>query len=376
MNFRELFARVVPPSVRFELRERASHLKELAYQLRFWHWRLCRIRCESVSSCDILFLGTGRTLDRAVDLIGGRCEVGASRSGWGDLRQSVLISDIPTPGAYRVPVMLNTVVPLGRTLEEISASYRRSVCRLIRGQRQKYSARQVLLDAEIDAINRNMLEPFASARHGDKASQLGRDLVHRIAQSSTGRLDLVHMDGEPVACCLGSSFVRTGKNYWSSVRFGYPETVFSDGCRLRKTNAMVAHLALEWAIDHGFDFFSIGLSMARPDGGLLQWKKHRAGVLDPKGYYGLLYIRLPRRLAPDYLWTAPLFALENEGLALHLGVPDHASDEAVLNRYREMDFKGLSRVCLHGSGMPRTGVIEQIRGLFPPQECPLVVFET
>jgi hypothetical protein len=288
----------------------------------------------------------------------------------------VLISDFPTPGAYRVPVMLNTVVPLGRTLEEITASYRHSLRRLIRGQRPKYSTRQVLLDSEIDALDRDMLEPFASVRHGQKASQLGRDLVRRLAQSSTGRLDLVHMDGEPVACYLGSSFVRAGENYWSSVRFGYPETVFSDGCRLRKTNAMVAHLALEWAIDHGFDFYSIGLSMAQPDGGLLQWKKHRAGVLDAKGRYGLLYIRLPKKVAPDYLWTAPLFALENEGLALHLGVPAEASDEAVLDRYREMDFMGLSRICLHGSGMPRTGVIEKIRGLFPPQECPLVVFET
>jgi hypothetical protein len=292
----------------------------------------------------------------------------------GKFRQAVLISDFPTPGAYRVPVMLNTVVPLGRPLSEITACYGSNLRRLIRQQRSNFSVRQILVDSEIDAVNRNMLQAFASARHGEEAMQLADKVIFRMAHSQSGRLDAVCFDEEVVACHLGSSFVRSGKSYWSSVRFGYPQEVISDSRRFGETNAMVTYLALEWAIEHGFDNYSIGFSTARPDGGLLQWKRRRAGVLDPDGHYGLLYIRLPKHAAPEYLWTAPFFSLESGGIALHLGVPDSASDEAVFDRYRKMSYRGLSRICLHSGGTPRMGALDKIRSLYSPQECPPVVF--
>jgi hypothetical protein len=348
-------------------------LRELAHRLRFWQWKLAGIQCDGLASGEILFMGTERTLARALEHIGANSEASTPQVSLKKFRQAVLISDFPTPGAYRVPVMLNTVVPLGRPLNEIAACYGSNLRRLIRQQRQEFSVRQISDDSEIEAVNRNMLRTFASARHGKDANQLCDNVIVRMAKSQCGRLDAICLNEEVVACHLGSSFVRSGKTYWSSVRFGYPEAVLSDSRQFGETNAMVSYLALEWAVEHGFDHYSIGFSTARPDGGLLQWKKRRAGVLDAKGYYGLLYIRLPKQVAHGYLWIAPFFSMENGGIALHLGVPDSASDEAVLDRYRKMSYRGLSRICLHSGGTPREGALDKIRSLYSPQECPPVV---
>jgi hypothetical protein len=281
--------------------------------------------------------------------------------------QTIIVSEVPSPGALRVPHCLNTIVMLGRPLEEIIAGYDSELRRLIRKRRSNYSIRNELNDAEIDRIDVEMLKPYATARHDDSAVQLETDTVQKLAQPEFGRLDVVNLDDKPVACHLGCSFIRSGKRYWSTVRFGYPETVFSDRKLLREANSMTTYLALEWALDNGFDYYSIGISLGRPDGGLLQWKRRRKGALDTIGNHGYFYVRLPKVGVAQFLWDAPLFALKHGKLTLHLGIPDGPGEEEIMNRYREMGYSGLATVFLYSKQPPNEIILEKFRNLYSHQ---------
>jgi hypothetical protein len=136
----------------------------------------------------------------------------------------------------------------------------------------------VMDNTDIDRIDRDMLKPYATARHDDGAIQLEPDAVRKMAHPQIGRLDVVYLGDEAVACHLGCMFIRAGKRFWSTVRFGYPEAIFSDHKRLREANSITTYLALEWALENGFDYYNIGISLGRPDSGLLQWKRRRKGA--------------------------------------------------------------------------------------------------
>lgn len=49
------------------------------------------------------------------------------------------------------------------------------------------------------------------------------------------------------------------------------------------------------------------------------------------------YVRLLGEGAAQLLWNAPLFAVEKNKLALHLGLPEGKSDEDFTLGYREMN---------------------------------------
>ncbi|MES2182644.1 MAG: hypothetical protein V4493_11160 [Pseudomonadota bacterium] len=268
-----------------------------------------------------------------------------------------------------MPQTLSTVVPLRRPLSEITASYDANLRRL-RNLRANFSTRQVLAAADIDHIDQAMLRPYATARHDNSAVQIERNNVHKFAQPQFGRLDVVYLGDEAVACNLGRGFMRTGKRYWSSFRFGYPQAVFSDRKRLNEVNAINTYLALEWAIGNGFDYYDLGMSLACPDGGLLHWKRRRKGVLDTLGNHGYFYVRLPRKGTAQFLWNAPLFAVEYGKLTLHLGIPDGKSDEDILTRYREMGFSGLTKVYLHCQQPISESLVERFRSIYALQKSP------
>ena len=88
-------------------------------------------------------------------------------------------------------------------------------------------------------------------------------------------------------------------------------------------------MALEWAIENGFDYYDIGTCLARPDDGLLEWKRRRGGDVDTLGNNGYLFVRLPKVGIAQFLWETPLFAVEGKELTLHLGLPDGPSDEEI-----------------------------------------------
>src|SRR5262249_23554088 len=151
--------------------------------------------------------------------------------------------------------------------------------RIRRLSERGYRTRHVQDDAEIARLDREMLVPFSNARHADNATHILPEQVQKIAHA--GRLDLLLAGDEPVGAHLGYYHFQGGKRYWTTLRFGYPASVFNDPKRLAEANTMNLHLAMKYAIDAGSDYYDIGVSLARPDGGLLQFKRRRHGFLDP-----------------------------------------------------------------------------------------------
>jgi len=289
-----IYRKFLSPSFRFELRETASWLQEQLDRARLWRWEIARILQPGDRQYDILYVGRKAHLKLAKILLGLEDVIDARKADANLSGRKVFVSEMPIPGALCVPQYLRAIVPLGRPIEEIMAEYDSELRRSLRKHRSSYRMQQALRDAEIENADQEMLQPYATARHGSSANQMPSEMVRRFALEF-GRLDLVLMDNEVVACLLGMESIRAGKRYWLLDRFGYTEAVFSDPKRLRETNSMNTHLALEWAIENGFDYYDIGLCFARPDDGLLRWKRRRGAVPETIGLrgYGYFHIRLP-----------------------------------------------------------------------------------
>jgi hypothetical protein len=367
--------KLISPSMRFELRETAAWLGEQLNLARIWRWEIARLPQREGIQYSILYFGqkvhhaVANMILLGFEGIGDTSHAGSKPSG-----QTVLISEMPIPGALCLPKYLRAIVPLRRSIEEIMAEYDSELRRSLRKNRPHYRMKQVLNDAEIEYADRELLRPYASARHGSNANQMPLDTVRRIAQE-IGRLDFVYKGDDLVACLLGYEYVCAGKHYWMLDRFGYPEAVFSDPKRLGETNSMNNHLELEWAIENGYDYYDIALVFARPDDGLLKWKKRRGAALSTVGLrgYSHFHIRLPKAGTAQFLWDSPLFAIERRKLTLHLGLPDGLNDDEISKRYREMGFAGLFKVYLHCAKPPGEGLLETLRGFYAHQKSPPIV---
>ncbi|WP_248920238.1 hypothetical protein [Pseudomonas entomophila] len=364
---------LLSPSLRYEIRNTSNKLRDLLSRACFWRWEVARFKLQQESPYEILYIGRKQQRAMAKLLIGGKSH-GDVPVVEGEKRSSasghvVVVSEMPTSGALNVPHYLSAVVPLGRSLDEITARYDSELRRSIRKHRPLYQMRQTLDDEEIAMADRELLRPYATARQGIHAAQFPTDDVFRLAKG-VGRLDLITFDGEVVACHLGCEITRGGKRYWSTLRFGYCEAVFSDPKRLREVNSITTFMALEWALEHGFDYYDIGLCLARPDDGLLKWKRRRGGDIDSLGNHAYMFVRLPKAGVAQFLWDTPLFAVEGSKLTLHLGLPDDASDEEVADRYHEMVFGGLHKIYLYGAGRAGEQFLETLRTRYASLQTP------
>lgn len=363
---------LISPSLRFKLREAVAWLRGWFERAHFWRWEMTRLARHGEGSYGIFYIGRKEQRNTANALLGIKDSIDANQAESLNLHRMVFVSEMPLPGALKVPCMLGSVVPLGRAVEEITAGFHGQLRRELRKNRERYRLRQVLADDEIEKADREMLQPYAHARHGDSAFQIELKDVRRMAQGY-GRLDILLLGDEVVGCQLGCEITRNGKRYWSTNRCGYTEAVFSDAKRLREANAINIHLALEWALNNNFDFYDIGTSLGRPDDGLLEWKRRRGGVVDTLGNSDYMYIRLPKVGSAKFLWDAPLFSVEGRKLNLHLGVPVGYSDEEIAARYREMGFGGLFKVSLYCVAPPSDALLETIKSYFVNQKVPPVM---
>lgn len=363
----------ISPSMRYELRNVSNKLRDFLGRACFWRWEIARFRLQQESPYEILYIGRKQGREMAKLLIGGKGQGNApaanepvqpAASG-----HVVVVSEMPTTGALNVPHYLSAVVPLGRPLEEITARYDSELRRSIRKNRPLYQMRQTLDDDEIAMADRDLLRPYASARQGIHAAQFPTDDVFRLAKG-VGRLDLITLEGEVVACHLGCEITRGGKRYWSTLRFGYCEAVFADAKRLREVNSITTYMALEWALGQGYDYYDIGLCVARPDDGLLKWKRRRGGDIDGLNNHAYMFVRLPKAGVAQFLWDTPLFAVEGDKLTLHLGVPDGPSDEEVASRYHEMVFGGLHKIYLYGAKGAGEQFLENLRSRYASVQTP------
>lgn len=361
----------VPLCRRYEIGRIVARLKEQLARMCLWKWGIARFNLYPGSQYNITYIGRKSRQNFAQAHLCSNQDLDTSPTRGNRSSRRVIISEMQFPGAICVPLSLSSVVPLGRPIEEITSSYHSQLRRSLQKDRKRYRLQQVISSAEIEYVDREMLRPYARARHGDSASQLGRDEIKRMAQGY-GRLDLLLQDDEVVGCQLGHPVTRAGKRYWTTSRCGYPEAVFSDPKRMRDANSFNIYLALEWAIENGFDYYDIGISLGRPGDGLLEWKRRRGGELDTMGNTGYFHVRLPKVGAAQFLWESPLFAVEHRKMTLHLGLPEGPSEAEVMGRYREMGFGGLFKVYLHCARPPTEHVIKMLHSLYSHQKSPPV----
>ena len=367
-----LVRKLISPSMRFELSEVAAWVREQLGRACLWRWKFTRFRLWNDSPYDILYAGRKIHWETARVLLGAGGDVGPSYAKAGQSCRTVLFSEMPLPGALCVPHSLRVIVPLGRTIEEITGGFGDELRRVIRQRRVHYRMIQTLDDSDIERADQEMLQPYARARHGIAASQVGSDVVRKLAQKC-GWFHILLFGDEAVACQLGGTITRAKKRYWSVIRCGYPELVFANSKKLHETNSINFYLALECAIEGKFDYFDLGTCLGRPEDGLLQWKKRWGGVVDTMGNHGYFYVRLPKAGAAKFLWDAPLFAVEGKQLTLHLGLPDEPSDEEASTRYRGMGFGGLFKIYLHCARPPSEDILKKLRNLYGHQKSPPIL---
>jgi hypothetical protein len=349
-----------------------ARLREQFGRIFLWRWEIARFLQTSNKPYEIIYIGRKARLGLAKSLLGINENSDENHPVTDRPNRKVFVSEMPVPGALRVPWYLITIIPLGQPLAELTASYDKKLRQLLRNNLQRYHTQQALDDADIDRANREMLMPYATARRGDDAVQLQAEEVRRMAQK-IGRLDLLYADGEVVGCHLGYPISRSGKRYWAGLRVGFPDVVFSDSKRLHEANSINNYLALEWAVKNGFDYYDNGTCLARPDDGLLQWKRRRGGAVDKTGNRACFYIRLPKDGVAQFLWDTPLFVVERNNLTLHLGVPEGLGNEEVASRYRDMGFGGLFKVYLHCAGHVDDSLLGTLRNLYKHEKLPPAV---
>lgn len=367
-----MIRKLISPSMRFALREAGDWLKEKQNLWRLWNWEIARFPQAGSSLYHILYAGRKSSRGFANTFLKADGEANTGQTGADLPATTVFVCELPVPGALCVPTQLRAIVPLGRPIDEILERYDKTLRQNLRKWRTRYRLQQALTDEEIERADLEMIRPFARARHGNAAIQLSPGLVRQYAWKF-GRLDLVLLGEEVVGCQLGRAYTREGKRYWLIVRFGSPEAVFTDPKRLREINSIGNHLELEWAIENGFDYFDMGMSLARPKDGILQHKRRRGGELDLNAYHHYFYVRLPKAGSARFLWNAPLFAVESRHLTLHLGLPDGPSDEEVAGHYRETGFGGLFKIYLHCARPAGQQLLETLNSYYAHQKSPPII---
>ncbi|CAG0963586.1 hypothetical protein MTYP_00864 [Methylophilaceae bacterium] len=349
--------------MRFKLGEFKNYFNAISSLACLWRWELTKLPPKQGSRLSYYYLGRKdqRDMAKAILSIDG---YDFEQADW----HKVLVSEFPIPGALKLPQYLSTVLPLrGRTLDELLSNFEKQKRKFLRNHRADYDYRQVLQDEEIRRLDMEMITPFASARYGDGVVHLQSNDVERMAKEA-GKLHLVSCDNEEVACHLGCEFIRNGERYWRGVRAGYPEAVYSDNKRFREANLMNTYIEMEWALGNGYDHYDVGISLANPEDGVIQWKRSLRGRLDTLGNYSYFYLRPPKSGVARFYWDTPVFAVENGGLVLHLGMPDAIAEPDLIARYKQMSFDGLLKVYLHCQSQASENLAGQVRSLYSSHE--------
>jgi len=204
-----------------------------------------------------------------------------------------------------------------------------------------------------------MFVPYATARHGPGAAQVSLSVVKQLA--AVGRLRLLRHSGTEVAARLEFPIERGGKRYWESCRAGYTERVFSDQKLYGDMNLVNTWIGHQYAREHGFELHDLGIALARPEGGLLQWKRNRGGYVDAWGNHAWYWVKAPAGQAASFFWASPLFGVERHGLILHVGIPEGRSDSEVTARFQRLYFSGLAEVRIHVRKTMSPAVLQELR---------------
>ena len=373
------YSGLLSTSLRSELRRVFNRLQSQMALAQVWRWEFVRLREDNGDPLEVTYLGRRVGRESACSTFGlvAADTLGGARTAMRSPRR-ILVSEVPVPGALRVPARVHVVVPLGRPLEDIVGDYSKSLRRRLMKELAHVELRRVTDHAEIERIHREMLVPFARARHGDGAHNFPIEFVRKVALAR-GRLDLVLLHGEEVACKLAYGMVQSGRRYWVALRVGYPEAVFSDPDRLGETNSISSFAGLVQAHRERLRFLRPGAESSP----LRRWE---LAVEAP-----------PRRLSGSVLEQRPSSSSRSPG-SLRLpssgtrrssrsrratslfdwACPRVPSDEDVANRYREIGFGGLTKVYLHCARRASDDLLRQLRSRYErfPHPPEVVVLAT
>jgi len=360
---------LLTPSLRYKLRENSTYFKELRARFSLWHWVLRKTPSQPGKSNSILYLGRHSQHEMALLLLGASSNSEQVKSNGYESKNKVVVCEMPLPGAICVPNYLSTILPLDRPIEELLLRMNKDKLKLYRKSRESYRLYPLLEDKEIERIDQSMLRPYAKNRYGESAAQLDISLIKKLARD-IGAFILVYFNNEEVACHIGSDFSRKGKRYWRAVRAGYSEEVFSDSKVFGQTNNMNTYLEIEWVSQKGFDFYDIGISLARPSDGVIQWKRAYRGNLDVMENYTYFYVCPPKTNTCQFFWETPLFGLEHNKIVLHLGKPYSRTDDEFIGALRQMGFGGLHTVYLHCELPPSDNVQAALKSIYSHLDSP------
>lgn len=165
-NLAAVIRKLISPSMRYEMRQASSWLRDILGRACVWRWEIARFRLQKDSPYEILYIGRKQQREMAKLLIGGKnTSVTDGEPKPAESNHVVVVSEVRTPGTLSIPLYLSAVVPLGRSIEDITAKYDGELRRNIRKNRPHYHMRPALLDEEIEKADREMLRPYAQARH-------------------------------------------------------------------------------------------------------------------------------------------------------------------------------------------------------------------
>jgi hypothetical protein len=361
----------ISPSYRFEIRQKRSQIKHFMAGLNCAKWQSFSFLAGETSLTTVHYKGRPENKAVLMALLGANQSATSQTIPSGE---KVYVTEHPMRDAICIPFALITIVKLGRSIDDIVASYSKSLRRSINSERPSYRYQTVDSVDKVDRIENTMLKPYAIARHDISAAQLEPGLVQKFAKKEHGRLDVLLHGDEEVGCHLGNPYMRKGKCYWHVNRLGYPSSVFSDYKRWGEVNSINLHLALEAAIENGYDYCDYGVSLAKPGHGLIEWKRRRRGYLATHDNFKYFYMKLPKTGGAQFLWDTPVFGVEGGKPTLHLGIPEDKTDEEMLARYHEMGYGGLYKVYLDCVKPPSTRFIDAIRALYADQDTqPMII---
>ena len=361
----------VPASLKFEIRQKKAQIQHFVASLNWLKWQDFSFPLSETNLTTVHYKGRPENKPVLIALLGADSAVSYPNPPAGD---KVYVTEHPMRDAICIPFYLITIVKLGRPIEDILASYSKSLRRSINSERPNYRYQAINCVDKIDSIESDMLKAYATLRHDTGAAQLGPGIVQKIAQKAYGRLDLLLQGDEEVGCHLGNPYTRKGKRYWHVNRLGYPSSVFLDYKRWGEVNSINLHLALESAIENGYDFCDYGISLAKPGHGLIEWKRRRKGFLATYNSFNYFYMKLPKTGGAQFLWDTPVFGVEGGKPTLHLGIPAGKTEEEMLARYNEMGYGGLYKVYLDCVTPPSAQFVESIRALYADHESqPMII---
>jgi hypothetical protein len=361
--------RTVAPSLLSDMKSAVAGGKRLMRKSRFWRWTKAEITPEA-AGYKILYSGTEERKEAAL--------LALRRKAVDPLLQdaTIAVSEFPIARSLRVPQYLDMDVPLDTSIDEILAGYGEKLRRVVVQQLPHAELVEATTADDLALADSAMLRPYAIERHGPTAAQIPLEQVARLSRLPYGRLHILRINGEPVACHLGVHEVRKGRSYWTAVRFGYVESVFTDSKRLHEVNSTNVFLATKFAKEFGADFYSLGMSLGRPDDGLLNWKRRRGGVLNARTSNDWFYVRAPHNDAPTFFWGGPLFAMSEAGnrLSLHVGIPAGVDEASVAARYRETHFRGIDEVIIHHDESTPEDLLEKTTALLSDGTSARVIY--